>query len=95
MTEYLLLYESHIALLYYYWRIIGQGDGDGDGDSDLHSHDWQVNTIDGPTKLVRQDAILGGLLIGQCGALPIDFVLRSMYSGNVSSTNVSFHFSIA
>jgi len=26
-------------------------------------HDWQVNTIDGPTKLVRQDAILGGLSI--------------------------------
>ena len=25
----------------------------------------QVNTIDGPTKLVRQDAILGGLSIGQ------------------------------
>jgi len=24
-----------------------------------------VNTIDGPTKLVRQDAILGGLSIGQ------------------------------
>jgi len=27
--------------------------------------DWQVNTIDGPTKLVRQDAILGELSIGQ------------------------------
>ena len=27
------------------------------GDSDLHRHDWQVNTVDGPTKLVRQDAI--------------------------------------
>jgi len=27
--------------------------------------DWQVNTIDGPTKLVRQDASLGGLSIGQ------------------------------
>jgi len=37
----------------------------GDGDSDLHRHDWQVNTIDGPTKLVRQDAILGVLSIGQ------------------------------
>jgi len=37
----------------------------GDGDSDFHRHDWQVNTIDGPTKLVRQDAILGGLSIGQ------------------------------
>ena len=37
----------------------------GDGDSDLHRHDWQMNTIDGPTKLVRQDAILGGLSIGQ------------------------------
>jgi len=35
------------------------------GDSDLHRHDWQVNTIDGPAKLVRQDAILGGLSIGQ------------------------------
>jgi len=34
-------------------------------DSDLHRHDWQVNTKDGPTKLVRQDAILGGLSIGQ------------------------------
>ena len=39
--------------------------GLGDGDSDLHRYDWQVNTIDGPTKLVRQDAILGGLSIGQ------------------------------
>jgi len=28
-----------------------------------------VNTIDGPTKLVRQDAILGGLSIGQ---LPVN-----------------------
>ena len=37
----------------------------GDGDIDLHTHDWQVNTINGPTKLVRQDAILGGLSIGQ------------------------------
>ena len=37
----------------------------GDGDSDLHRHDWQVNTIVGPTKLVRQDAIVGGLSIGQ------------------------------
>jgi len=39
--------------------------GLGDGDRDLHRQDWQVNTIDGPTKLVRQDAILGGLSIGQ------------------------------
>jgi len=30
-----------------------------------YRHDWQVNTIDGPSKLVRQDAILGGLSIGQ------------------------------
>jgi len=29
--------------------------------------DWQLNIIDGPTKLVRQDAILGGLSIGQIG----------------------------
>jgi len=27
-----------------------------------------VNIIDGPTKLVRQDAILGGLSIGQMAA---------------------------
>jgi len=39
--------------------------GLGDGDIDLHRHDWQVNIKDGPTKLVRQDAILGGLSIGQ------------------------------
>jgi len=38
--------------------------GLGDGDSDLHRHDWQVNIIDGQTKLVRQDAILGGMSIG-------------------------------
>jgi len=36
-----------------------------DGDSGLHRHDWQVNTIDGPTKLVRQGAIVGALSIGQ------------------------------
>jgi len=29
-----------------------------------------VNTIDGPTKLVRQDAILGGLSIGQLVYMP-------------------------
>jgi len=45
----------------YHWPIIGLGDGD----SDLHRHDWQMNTIDGQTKLVRQDTILGGLSIGQ------------------------------
>jgi len=39
--------------------------GLGDGNSDLHRHDWQVNTIDGPTKLVRQDAIFGELSLGQ------------------------------
>jgi len=39
--------------------------GLGDGDSDLNKQDWQVNTINGPTKLVRRDAILGGLSIGQ------------------------------
>ena len=50
-----------MAPLKYYWPIIGLGDVD----SDLHRRDWQVNTIDGPTKLVRQDAILGGLSIGQ------------------------------
>jgi len=33
----------------------------------LYRHDWQVNTIDVPTKLVRQDTILGGLSIGQFG----------------------------
>ena len=37
----------------------------GDGDSNLLRHDWQVNTIDGPTKLVHQDAILGGVSMGQ------------------------------
>ena len=37
--------------------------GLGDGDSDLHRYDRQVNTIECPTKLVRQDAILGGLSI--------------------------------
>ena len=35
--------------------------GLGDGDSDLHRHGWWVNTIDGPTKLVCQDAILDQL----------------------------------
>jgi len=39
--------------------------GLGDSDSGLHRHDWQVNTKDGPTKLVPQDAMLGGLSIGQ------------------------------
>ena len=33
-----------------------------------------MNTIDGPTKLVRQDAILGGLTIGQ---LQLDTVKRT------------------
>ena len=54
-------YNMKAILLYYNGPIIGLGDGD----SDLHRHDWQVNTKDGPTKLVRQDAILGGLLIGK------------------------------
>jgi len=43
--------------------------GLGDGDSDLHRYDWKVNKIDGPTKLVRQDAILGGLSIGELQCL--------------------------
>jgi len=43
-----------------FWPIIGLGDSD----SGLHRHDLQVNTIDGPTKLVRPDAILGGLSMG-------------------------------
>ena len=30
-----------------------------------------MNTIDGPTKLVRQDAILGGLSIGQLGMIVV------------------------
>jgi len=50
--------------LHCHWPIIGLGDGD----SDLHRNDWQVNTIDCPTKLVRQDAILGALSIGQLGS---------------------------
>jgi len=50
-----------MAPLQYYWPIIGLGDGD----SYLHRQDWQVNTKDSPTKQVRQEAILGGLSIGQ------------------------------
>jgi len=30
-----------------------------------------MNTIDGPTKLVRQDAILGGLSIGQLSDMSV------------------------
>ena len=39
--------------------------GLGDDKSNLHMHNWQVNTIDGPTNLVPQNRILGGLSIGQ------------------------------
>jgi len=49
------------ATLQYYWPIIGLGGGG----SSLHRQDWQLNTKGGPTKQVRQDAILGGLSIGQ------------------------------
>jgi len=45
----------------YYWPIIGLGDGG----SYLHRQDWQVNTKESLTKQGRQDAILGGLSIGQ------------------------------
>jgi len=37
----------------------------GDCDIALHWHDWQVNTIDGPTKLVRQNNFLCELSIGK------------------------------
>jgi len=37
-----------------------------------------MNTIDGPTKLFRQDAILGGLSIGQW-TLPLDLLLLNMH----------------
>jgi len=36
----------------------------------------QVNTIDGPTMLVRQDAILRGLSIGQWATRSTQFLCR-------------------
>jgi len=50
-----------IVALKYYWTIIRLGDGG----SYFRKQVWQVNTKDSPTKQVRQDAILGGLSIGQ------------------------------
>ena len=50
-----------MAPLQYYWPINGLGDSG----SYLHRNAWQVNTKGGPTKHVRQNAILGGLSIGQ------------------------------
>jgi len=39
-----------------------------------------VNTIDGPTKLVRQDAILGGLSIGQFSCANIFKLGKNVFS---------------
>ena len=66
-----MIYASLTWILIKIWKpdrsiiILLTNFGLGDGDSDLNKQDWQVNTIDGPTKLVCQDAILGGLSIGQ------------------------------
>jgi len=51
-------------------------------------HDWQVNTIDGPTKLVRQDAILGGLSIGQLRHFSYDTRLFMVYSCRLIEKNI-------
>jgi len=44
-----------------------------------------VNTIDGPTKLVRQDAIFGGLSIGQW-----QWKMKEMLSYTINKTSVLF-----
>jgi len=59
--------------------------GLGDGKSDLHMHDWRVNTIEGPTNLVHQDRILGGLSIGKLAPklvqMPIAHIGPQAYFG--------------
>ena len=78
LPAYFLLYESNIAPFKYYWPMFRLGDGN----SDLYRHDWQVNTIDGLTKLVRQDAILGGLSTGQLNLDSIYHVLFQVVTWN-------------
>jgi len=59
----IIYYERHrsTTLLKYYLPIIILGDIS----RYLHMLDWQVNTKNCPTNQVCQDAILGGLSIGQ------------------------------
>ena len=51
-------------------------------------------TIDDPTKLVRQEAILGGLSIGQMWMSHVAFKLVMFTSWNMANWDVCFRFNI-
>ena len=49
-----------------------------------------MNTIDGPTNLVRQDAILGGLSIGQLQIAEVHVILSICVLPNASPVKICF-----